>query len=629
MEIKRDKVSCNTVMLFSRLAGQLRPKDALSLSAWADKYMVLPEGSSESGRYSSSTIPYQKDIMDAITDPEVTDVAVMSSSQVGKTTIIMVGIAYYIDYEPSTQMVVMPTIHDGEKFSKTRLAQMISDIPNLREKVSPAKSRDANNTILLKVYPGGSLSIGGANSPSSLASDPRRIIWMDEVDRYPESAGTEGNPILLAEKRATSYWNKKHILTSTPTNAKTSKIKAAYDKGSQEEWQVACPACGEYQAYEFERIDFESVGMVCAHCGVLSSEREWKDSEHKWVAHHPERKKFRSFKLNELASPFVDWDEIIDAFKDANDRYKRLHDPHDLKVFKNTRLGEVWDDEALGETLDDEVLYRRAEAYDGELPDGVILLTGAVDVQDNRLEVEIKGWGRDFESWGIYKTEIYGELIRHEIWDELEAYLGRTFTFADGRELNVAAFAIDSGGHHTNDVYRWAREMRRKGKNCYAIKGYAGKDDIELLHRKTTVEIKEKRSDGKEYVIDQTVLHVLGVDAGKEDITQRLKIDEPGEGYCHFPVEDGLGRGYDEDYFRGLTSEYKIDKMVGGKYKKVWVKKSGVRNEPLDLFNYNYAALMILKPDFDILEDRLKKGINYMKMTRKKPQNMAPVNGMR
>ena len=629
MKIKRDEVSWHTVALFSKLAAQLRPKDALSLSGWADKYMVLPEGSSESGRYSSSTIPYQKEIMDAITDSEVTDVAVMSSSQVGKTTIIMVGIAYYIDYEPSTQMIVMPTIHDGEKFSKTRLAQMISDIPSLREKVSPAKSRDSNNTILLKVYPGGSLSIGGANSPSSLASDPRRIIWMDEVDRYPESAGEEGNPILLAEKRATSYWNKKHILTSTPTIAKTSKIKAAYDKGSQEEWQVACPACGEFQPYEFERVDFESVGMVCSHCGVLSSEREWKDSEHKWVALHPERKKFRSFRLNELASPFVDWEEIIDAFKDANDRYKRLHDPHDLKVFKNTRLGEVWDDEALGETLDDEVLYRRAEAYDGELPDGVIVLTAAVDVQDNRFEIEVKGWGRDFESWGIYKTEIYGELIKHDVWDELEAYLNRTFTFSDGRELNIAAFAIDTGGHFTNDVYKWARAMRKKGKSCYAVKGYAGQPDIELLHKKTVVEIKEKRSDGSEYVVDRTTLHVLGVDSGKEDITQRLKINEPGEGYCHFPVEDGLGRGFDEDYFRGLTAEYQIDKMVKGRYKKVWVQKAGIRNEPLDLFNYNYAALMLLKPNYDVLEDRLKKGINYMKMTRKRTQNMAPIDGMR
>ena len=186
------EVSWHTLQLMCRLAGNLRPKEPMTISQWADKYMVLPEGSNESGRYSSDTIPYQKDIMDAITDPEVVDVAVMSSSQVGKTTIIMCGIAYYIDYEPATQMLVMPTIKDAEKFSKTRLAQMIEDIPQLADKVADPKARNSNNTILLKSYPGGNIAISGANSPSSLASDPRRIIWMDETDRFPESAGSEG-----------------------------------------------------------------------------------------------------------------------------------------------------------------------------------------------------------------------------------------------------------------------------------------------------------------------------------------------------------------------------------------------------------------------------------------------------
>ena len=187
----------------------------------------------------------------------------------------------------------------------------------------------------------------------------------------------------------------------------------------------------------------------------------------------------------------------------------------------------------------------------------------------------------------------------------------------------------DTGGHYTNDVYKWTKEMKKKGRNCYPIKGYAGKDDIPLIHRKTDVDIKANRSDGSEYVVDHTRIHIIGVDNGKEDITQRLRINEPGEGFCHFPVEDGLGRGYDEEYFKGLASEYKIEKKVGGRYKKVWVKKSGVRNEPLDLFNYNYATLELLKPDFDVLESRLEQGINYMKMTRKKPQNMAPVEGIK
>lgn len=608
--MKNREVSWHTLQFMSRLAEYLRPKDPMTISEWADKYMVLPEGSSEAGKFSTDAMPYQKAIMDAITDPEVTDVSVISSSQVGKTTIIMCGIAYYIDYEPATQMLVFPTIADVEKFSKTRFSAMISDVPQLSSKVADAKSRNSNNTILLKCYPGGNIALSGANSPSSLASDPRRIIWMDEVDRFPESAGSEGNPIKLAEKRATSYWNKKYIKTSTPTIAGHSKIEDAYNKGSMEEWNVQCPVCGAWQPYSFKRLDFKSVSMECIECKELISEREWKDSNHKWIALHPERKKRRSFRLNEMVSPLVDWEEIIEAFKDANQKLKRFHDPEDMKVFINTRLGETWDEtKYVDNAVDENTLESRAEKYAAEIPEGVLLLTASVDVQDNRFEVEIRGWARNYETWGIYKTEIYGDLITDEPWDKLEAYLDKPLHFENGAELNIAGFAIDTGGHFTNSVYKWIKKMKAKGKKCYGVKGYAGKPDITLLHKKTIVDIKEEIN-GKEIVVDRTLIHIIGVDSGKEDITNRLKIKKVGAGYCHFPAGDG--RGYNEEYFKGLTSENQITKKVKGKIKKVWVKKSGARNEPLDLFNYNYVVEEILRPDWDKLEEKIKQGKNYM-----------------
>ena len=619
------EVSWHTLQLMCRLAGNLRPKEPMTISQWADKYMVLPEGSNESGRYSSDTIPYQKDIMDAITDPEVVDVAVMSSSQVGKTTIIMCGIAYYIDYEPATQMLVMPTIKDAEKFSKTRLAQMIEDIPQLADKVADPKARNSNNTILLKSYPGGNIAISGANSPSSLASDPRRIIWMDETDRFPESAGSEGNPIKLAEKRATSYWNKKHIKTSTPTIAGRSKIESAYNKGSMEEWSVQCPECGAWQPYSFKRLDFESVSMACEECGVLIPERQWKESSHKWIAHHPERKKARSFRLNEMASPFVEWSEIIENFKDADEKVKKFHDVEDLKVFVNTVLGEPWEETSLGESVSEEVLETRMEVCRADIPEGVLLLTAAVDVQDNRFEVEIRGWARDYETWGIYKTEIYGDLITDEPWNRLEAYLNQPLYFEDGTELNVAGFAIDTGGHFTNRTYKWIKKMRAAGKKCYGVKGYAGKPEIPLIYKKTIVDIKEEHG-GKQVVVDRTLIYILGVDAGKEDITNRLQIEESGKGYCHFLQGDG--RGYDDEYFKGLTSEHQINKKVNGMIKKVWVKKSGARNEPLDLFNYNYAVEELLRPEWDKLEEKIRKGINYMKKSKTRKIYRRSINGI-
>lgn len=620
------EVSWHTIQFMSKLANLLRPKENMTISQWADNYMVLPEGSNEAGRYSSDTIPYQKAIMDAITDPDVVDVVVMSSSQVGKTTIVMCGIAYYIDYEPATQMLVMPTIKDAEKFSKTRFAQMISDIPQLSSKVAAPKSRNSNNTILLKSYPGGNIAIGGANSPSSLASDPRRIIWMDEIDRFPESAGSEGNPVKLAEKRATSYWNKKHIKTSTPTIAGRSKIEAAYNKGSMEEWNVQCPECGTWQPYRFKRVDFKSISMACAGCGVLIPEKQWKESNHKWIALHPERKKVKSFHLNELASPFVDWEEIIENFKDADEKLKRFHDPEDMKVFINTVLGETWDEtEYVDDAVDEETLETRTEVYAADIPEGVLLLTAAIDVQENRFEVEIRGWSRNYETWGIYKTEIEGKLITDEPWDKLEAYLSQPLYFEDGTELNIAGFAIDTGGHFTNQTYKWVKKMKAKGKKCYGIKGYAGKPDIPLIHKKTIVDIKEERG-GKRIVVDHTLIYIIGVDSGKEDITKRLQIKEAGDGYCHFPKGDG--RGYDTEYFKGLTAEHQISRKVNGIIKKVWVKKSGTRNEPLDLFNYNYAVQELLRPDWDKLEGKLKQGVNYMKKSKRKRMQRRSIGGI-
>lgn len=628
MNMKNDEVSWQTLQLFCKLARNLKPKENLTISEWADRHMILPENSNESGHYSSETIPFQKGILDAITDPDVMEVSVMSSAQVGKTTMILCGIAYYIDYEPTTQMMVLPTEKLAEKFSKTRLAHMIEDIPELTAEVADYKSRNSNNTITLKRYPGGDIAIGGANSPSSLAADSRRVIWMDEVDRYPDSAGDEGNPIKLAEKRSTSFWNRKHIKTSTPTIAGRSKIEDAYNKGSMETWCVQCPHCGAWQPYEFKRLDFGSVSMACSSCGELIPEREWKESPQKWIAAHPERVKYRSFRLNAMANPFVDWLSIIQEFKDAYERLKKYHDPKDLQVFVNTVLGETWDETAYldeNDKVNEEALEDTAEVYEADIPEGVLLITAAVDVQDNRFEVEIRGWARDYETWGIYKTEIYGELITDEPWDRLEEYLNQKLYFEDGTELNVAGFAIDTGGHYTNKTYKWVKKMKAKGKKCYGVKGYAGKPDIPLIYKKTIVDITEERGK-KKVVVDRTYIHILGVDSGKDDIMNRLKIEEAGPGYCHFPKGDG--RGYDEEYYKGLTSESKITKKVNGIYKKVWVKKSGARNEPLDLFNYNYAVVEILRPEWDRLEEKIRHGINYMKKGKPRRDRRRSVNGI-
>ena len=329
-----------------------------------------------------------------------------------------------------------------------------------------------------------------------------------------------------------------------------------------------------------------------------------------------------------MASPWVAWSDIIDEFQGAMDEFKTYHDTERLQAFVNTTLGETWkEDEVAEESTTEDKLLERAEHYKGEIPEGVLLLTAAVDVQDNRFEVEVKGWARDYESWGIHKTEIYGNLETSQVWDELEEYLETTFRFEDGRELNIAAFGIDTGGHHTNRVYKWIKAMKKKGKKAYGIKGYAGKPDIPLLYKRSKVEIKEKSRDGKrDIVVDSTTIWILGVDAGKENITNWLTIEEKGEGYCHFP--NNVGKGYDREYYKGLLSEKKIKKKVRGVVKDVWVKKSGARNEPLDLFNYNLAVCELLRPVWSDLELKISKGINYTKAVKKVRKQRKSTKGL-
>ena len=612
MTKNRNHVEYKTFRLFRNISGILKPPPKLLVSDWADQYRRLPaESSPEPGQWKTSRAEYQRDIMNAVNDAAIENIVIKSSAQVGKSEILLNIAGYYIDYEPSSIMMVQPTIDMAEAFSKDRIAPMIRDSPVLREKISDVKSRDSGNTILHKKFPGGHITIAGSNSPASLASRPIRILLCDETDRYPPSAGTEGDPIKLAEKRTNNYWNRKKIKVSTPTIAGASPIDKEFKKGTMEEWCVECPDCGTWQPYEFKRVQFKSLTMRCFHCSAEFTEREWKSFPHKWIAmnDHPQRKT-RSFHLNELCSPWRHWEDIIDEYLEAKKELRENGRVEKLKTFYNTVLGEVW--EETGDQMDHHELLKRREKYPAELPDGVVVLTAGVDVQDKRLEVEIVGWAEGNESWGIRKVVIYGDTALDAVWDDLEILIDTELHFQSGNGLNIAATCVDTGGHNTNRVYRFIRDMQKKKKKVYGIKGYAGKPGIPFLYKRTNVEIKNDRGQ----VVDNTFIYILGVDAGKEDITAWLNIEKPGHGYCHFPRDETLG--YDEKHMEGLTSESKISKIVNGRSKIYWVKKAGVANEPFDIRNYAYAAEQILRPNYSILSEKLNRGLNYMKTQPKK-----------
>ncbi|WP_339171100.1 phage terminase large subunit family protein [Anoxybacillus sp. FSL W8-1294] len=587
----------DTESLFKDIAQVVAPPPELTVSEWADLYRRLSsESSAEPGQWRTDRAPYQREIMDAVNDPAVETVVVMTSAQVGKTEIILNIIGYHIDYDPAPIMVMQPTLQMAQAFSKDRLAPMLRDSPALQGKVADARSRDSGNTMLHKTFPGGHITMVGANSPSGLASRPIRILLADEVDRFPASAGAEGDPLTLAEKRTTTFWNRKKIYVSTPTIKGISRIEAAFLNSTQEEWCLPCPTCGKHQPLTWAQIRFEDVTMECIHCGARHGEFEWKSGQGKWMA-KKQNIKVRGFHLNELASPWKRWSTIIEEFKEA-----KAGGPERLKAWVNTTLGETWEEQ--GDGIESDHLSNRRERYNCEVPDGVLLLTAGVDVQDDRLEIEVVGWGIGKESWGIEYRAIYGDPGQPAVWQQLDEYLSRTWKYADGVGIGIACTCIDSGGHFTTEVYDFCKP--REHRRIFAIKGQGG-EGVPIVNRASRTNRR------------RVPLFTIGVDAGKELILSRLKVQFPGEaGYCHFPIEPE--RGYDQKYFDGLTSEKRVIRYHKGRPRFEWVKRPGTRNEPLDCRNYATAALEILNPSLELLAKSQRR--DYFKQNA--PMTGAP-----
>lgn len=576
--------------LFARVLLKLKPPPKLTVSEWADKYRRMsPEASAGTGRWHTDNAPYQRAVMDAIGDPHIRMVVVKTSSQIGKTEIILNTLGYAIDYTPAPTLVMQPTVEMGQTFSKDRLAPMIRDTPELRKKVD-AKSSFSGNTIMQKAFPGGHVTIVGANSPAGLASRPIKFVLADEVDRYPASAGTEGDPLTLARTRQTTYWDKKTVLVSTPTIKGTSRIEKAWLESTMEEWTVPCPECGEYQPLVWANVVFDrenwphgGVQYRCEYCGCIAGEYRWKAQgrKGKYVALHPERE-VRGFHLNVLASSFCAWSGIVTEFLSAKEALDHGN-PELMKAWVNTKLGETW--EERGESADDMALYSRREMYPATVPAGVLVLTCGIDVQDDRFELELVGWGVGKESWGIRYQKIYGDPLKPQIWEDLDKFLQTRWRREDGVVLNILAAAMDTGGHHTDAVYRFCLE--RWQRHLYAIKGRGGVETVFV----------SKPSTGNRVGVP---LYTIGVDNGKTMVYQRLNVQTPGPNYCHFPLDEAAG--YDETYFKGLTAEKQVVRWKKGRPTTAWELKDPNyhRNEPLDCRDYALAALEIANP---VLED--------------------------
>jgi len=604
MRNERKKELARLNSLVAKVMANMQPPADLTVTEWAEQNRRLsPETSAETGPWRVSRTPYLREPLDAFTDPKVRRLVLVSSSQVGKSEFENNLIGYIIDQDPGSILFVHPYTTDAKEYSKLRIAPMIRDCPALRRKVATPKSRDSNNTVLQKVYPGGILTLCGSTEAHALASKPVRYVFGDERDRWAASAGKEGDPWQLAMARQITFYNAKAVEVSTPTIKGHSPIEDSFLAGTQERWCVQCPHCGGFHDIRFGDIRYqaETVGegekkqfrvsdirYMCPECACLSDEKTMKRQPAKWIAENPAayQRGVRSFWLNSFVSPWAGWETSILEFLEAGNSTTKK------QVVFNTRFGELWEDR--GDLTDEDTLLGRREEYAAELPEGVLVITCGVDTQNDRLEYELLGHGHFGETWGLQKGVIWGRPDTDEPWRGLDGVIDRIYHFADGVGLRVSMTFVDEGGLFTQEVRQQCQ--KRQGKKVFCIKGFSGMD------RPFTAPPRKQK-----IVVDQRVIgycwqYQLGVDAGKMIIMDNLKVQQPGAKYCHFPKRDDYGGAY----FHGLLSErLTYDENRRGRWG--WEVISGhERNEALDCRNYALAAFKALAVDLDGIDRKLQ-----------------------
>jgi len=580
----------NLLKLEKKAYLSFKPPKKLSLSQWADNFAYLSaESSAEGGRW--RTLPYQKGIMDAITDPNVEQVTVMKSARVGYSKILNHIIGYHIHQDPCPIMVCQPTIEDCQGYSKEEIAPMLRDTPCLHGLVSDPKSKDGNNTLLQKNFPGGTLSLVGSNSARGFRRVSRRIVLFDEVDGYSASAGTEGDQIKLGIRRTEYYWNRKIVAGSTPTIKDFSRIERLFLQTNQMRYYVPCPECNHMQYLRWSNMkwrdnDPDTVAYACEDCGCLipHSKKRWMVERGEWRATAPGNPKHVGFHIWAAYSysPNASWSNLVEEFLQSKD------DPEQLKTWINTILGDVWEDQYASKVGAEGLMERASlETYkQGTPPRSVLSLCLGCDVQDDRLSMSLWGIGRNEEMYLIDRKVIYGSPARADLWKQMDEVLMSEYTNEDGKKMKIDSAAIDTGGHFTQEVYQYVRERTQLGLIGVKGMGQKGKPPI---GKPSKVDINFSGKALKRGV----QLFPVGVDVIKSTLHNKLKDAEPGEGYIHFYPT------ITHDYFEELTAERQVLRYKHGYQERIWVKKSNARNEALDEMVYAYAAWQRLLQKYD------------------------------
>lgn len=572
----------------------------MTISQYANKNRYLSaEASSESGKYYVERAWYQKEMMDAVNDPMVKQVVLKCSSQVGKTEILLNLLLYYIAHEPSPILYVMPTLQMAQALSKDRIAPMIRDNPVLINLFGDPKSKDGDNSILHKRFNGGHLTICGANSSSSLSSRPVRIILLDEVSRYPASAGSEGDPVNLAIKRSQTFWNSKIIMVSTPTIKGACRIDNAFENSDKRFFKVPCPDCNEYQVLKWKNVrwvndDPETAEYCCEHCGSLWNDpKRWRAVRKGIYEPTAEFNGVAGFHISELYSSWSKLSTMAKSFLEA----KKF--PDQLKTFINLSLGETWEDK--GDALDETELLSKREDFDKDtVPNDVLVITAGIDVQDTSIHISYLGYSKDEIIHVLHHEVLTGDPSTAMLWASLDKSLDQVFTRKDGIRLKVASACIDSGGHFTQSVYAYCKPRFRK--RIFAIKGVSG--DRAIFPKRPSLNNTAR-----------IPLFLIGVDSAKDIFFNRVRR----EGLIKFSFH------LDQEYFSELISERVVTRFRQGSPIRVY-ERTRRHNEALDCWVYAFASYMGLNPNFKMIEQNLTKSQNDIEKTKDKPRpNMRTI----
>lgn len=576
---------------------------------WANENFYLSaESAYVEGRW--QTLPFQIAILNAMGNDEIRVVNLMKSARVGYSQMLKAAMAYMLEHKNRNQLLFQPTDSAASSFMKAHVESMIRDVPVIRELAPWYGKKHRDNTLDTKKFSNRRQlwCLGGTAAKNYREKSVDTVVY-DELAAFPHDVEKEGSPTFLGDRRLEGSVFGKSIRGSTPKNKNECQIERAFiESGMKLCFEMPCPHCGVYQSLKWGGKDSEfgfkwagddpaSVAYLCEECACLGTYQEWMPqlNEGVWIDRELgvktldglewldlnnktiETPESVSFHIWSAYSPFTEWRRIV------QDWLKTKDDIGKLKTFVNTVLGETWEEE--GERLESHEIYRRREAYPAEVPQRGVVLTCAVDVQDDRLEAEVKAWGVGDENWGVKFQIFHGDPAKPQIWEDLDGLLNRTFEHESGAKLRIACTVIDSGGHFTQEVYRYVKP--REGRRVFAIKGLGGVGKPIISRPSTSNKGKIK-------------LFKVGVDTAKELVIARLQILEHGAGFCHYP----LNEDYDEEYFKQLTAEERRTRYHKGFAVQEWVKLRK-RNEAFDLTVYNSAAKELLNPNYEKLAENL------------------------